>query len=79
MPAPSLSEAKRRALCEIEAGRVIYDYMEQRYRSTAWPPAVKAPSIESVIEMGLATKLLADERVIISPRGLALLHPTSTQ
>lgn len=68
-----LSQAQHRALVEIRAGRVIYDGMAQRYRSTAWPPAVRAPSIERVIALGLATPTDVASLVALTTAGRAMV------
>lgn len=70
---PRLTEPQRRALQEVRHGRVIFDGMEQRYRSTTWPPAVRAPSIERVIALGLAVPTDVASMVALTAEGRRLL------
>jgi hypothetical protein len=48
-----LTEPQKRALQEVEAQRVIFDGRTQRFRSTAWPPAVRTSTIKKLVGLGL--------------------------
>ena len=69
-----LTEPQKRALAEIGAGRVIYVGIERRYRSTVFPPAVRTPTIERVIALGLATPTDVASMVALTARGREVLR-----
>lgn len=65
-----LTDAQRRGLKEIDAGRVVWDRFDGRYRSTAWPPAVRRDTIEALLERELAERGL--------PRGMGFVDVVLT-